>query len=338
MKKYISAIALFSVLFFSCKNNTKAPDVSHIKIDIKTERFEQDFFKIDSNRVAEQLDPVIAKNPGFAENFLTTILNMDPRWQGDTAANYVKGFLNAYYPVFDTVQKVFKDFSPFEKELKQGLQYVKYYFPGFKTPSKIITYIGPLDGYGDILDTDALIVGLQHHLGKDYSMYRQEWVRQTYPEYITNRFTPGHIAANSMKNIVLDMFPEKNEDKSLLVQMVEKGKRLYLLQQFLPKTEEYKLIGYTEKQLKDSYSHEAAIWDLFVQNNFLQTIDYNVIKNYIGESPKTQELGEASPGNIGSFSGWQIVKKYMSKNPGTKLDQLMATDAEQLFTAAKYKP
>ncbi|MFZ1529046.1 MAG: hypothetical protein WAT19_09865 [Ferruginibacter sp.] len=328
---------LLLILFISC-NNKKAPDVSNIKIDLKTERFDQDFFKIDSNQVAAQLDPVIAKYPSFGENFLTTILNMDPRWQGDTAANYVKGFLNAYYPVYDTAQKVFKDFSPYEKEIKQGLQYVKHYFPNYKTPSKIITYIGPLDGYGDILDTDALIIGLQHHLGKDYSMYKQEWVRQTYPDYISNRFTPGHIAANSMKNIVLDMFPEKNEDKSLLIQMVEKGKRLYVLQQLLPQTDEYKLIGYTEKQLKDSYAHEASIWNLFVQNNFLQTLDYNIIKNYIGESPKTQELGEASPGNIGSFAGWQIVKKYMDKNPDTKLDQLITLDAEQLFNAAKYKP
>jgi hypothetical protein len=63
-----------------------------------------------------------------------------------------------------------------------------------------------------------------------------------------------------------------------------------------------------------------------------------VIKNYIGESPKTQELGEASPGNIGSFAGWQIVKKYMDKNPGKTLKQLMSTDPELIFQEAKYKP
>lgn len=98
------------------------------------------------------------------------------------------------------------------------------------------------------------------------------------------------------------------------------------------------MIGYTKEQLKAVYEHEAAVWDLFVQNNFLQTIDNNIIKNYIGEGPKTQELGEASPGNIGSFSGWQIVKKYMDKNPGTTLPALMATDAETIFQQAKYKP
>jgi hypothetical protein len=141
-----------------------------------------------------------------------------------------------------------------------------------------------------------------------------------------------------MKNIVDDMFPEKVIDKSLVQQMVEKGKRLYLLNKFLPREDEFKIIGYTKEQLKNVYKNEKVVWDLFVQNNLLQSVDENIIKNYIGESPKTQELGDASPGNIGSFAGWQIVKKYMQKNPGFSLQKLMATDNDVIFQEAKYKP
>jgi hypothetical protein len=233
---------------------------------------------------------------------------------------------------------VFKDFTAYENEIKKGLQFVKHYFPDYKIPDKIITYIGPLNGYGDILADDALIVGLHLHLGKNFSLYHSELVQQTYPEYISRRFEPDYIAVNSLKNIILDLYPEKLEEKSLVQQMVEKGKRLYLLSKLLPGTDEYKLIGYTAEQLKDVYAHEKNVWDLFVQNNLLQTIDENVIKNYIGESPKTQELGDASPGNIGSFAGWQIVKKYMQKNPEITLQKLMATDADTIFQEAKYKP
>jgi uncharacterized protein YjaZ len=50
------------------------------------------------------------------------------------------------------------------------------------------------------------------------------------------------------------------------------------------------------------------------------------------------ELGEGSPGNIGSFAGWQIVKKYMGSNTNATLPQLMKTDAEVIFQQAKYKP
>jgi len=335
---FLFTVAIFSILIITSCKSKNAPDVSNIKVPLKVLRFEQDFFAIDTNKVTAQLDTVIAKYPAFGEGFLATILNVDPRWGGDTSANYIKGFLSSYRAVYDSSQKVFADFSPYEKQLQKGLQYSKYYFPQYKLPTKIITYIGPLDGYGDILDTDAIIVGLHQHLGSNFSLYSTAWVRETYPDYITARFTPDYIAVNAMKNIVLDLYPEKSEDKSLLIQMVEKGKRLYLLQKLLPDTKPNMLIGYTEKQWKACMERQVVIWDLFIQNNFLQTLDYNVIKNYVGESPKTQELGEGAPGNIGSFTGWQIVNKYMDKFPETKLTELMVKDAEQLFEQAKYKP
>ncbi len=62
------------------------------------------------------------------------------------------------------------------------------------------------------------------------------------------------------------------------------------------------------------------------------------VKNYIGESPRTQELGEGSPGNIGGFSGYQIVKKYLAKNQKITLEELMKTDAREIYNQSKYKP
>ncbi|MGB4842976.1 MAG: hypothetical protein WBP16_00780 [Ferruginibacter sp.] len=336
--RIVFVFLLATVVLFSCNNAENIPDVSDIKIELQTKRFEQDLFTTDTVNFTQNLDQLIATYPSFGENFLATILNTDPHWSADSAADYVHGFIAAYKPVFDTAQKVFPDFSKYEKEIKQALKFVKYYFPAFKDRKKLITYIGPLDGYGDILSDDAIIVGLQHHLGKNYSLYKSQIVQETYPEYISNRFEPDYIAVNCMKNIINDLYPERLEDKPLVQQMVEKGKRLFILSKLLPDTDEYKLIGYTKEQLKAVYEHEAQIWALFTQNNFLQTMDNNIIKNYIGEGPKTQELGEASPGNIGSFAGWQIVKKYMQQNGKLSLQKLMQTDAETIFQQAKYKP
>jgi len=329
---------LFIIFMASCHSPAKGPDVSGIQVPLSTDRFEKDFFSLDTNHLMPQLEKLVARYPSFGENFLGTILNADPRWGGDTTELYIRGFISSYRSVYDSASRVFKDFSPYEQEIKKALQHVKYYFPSYPIPKKIITYIGPIDGYGDILSEDALIVGLHQHLGENFSLYRSEWVSQTYPDYLTRRFTPATITINAMKNILGDLFPEMEDDKSLVLQMIEKGKRLYILGKLLPDAEEHNLIGYTKKQLKECYEHEPQIWDLFLQNNLLRTIDNNLVKNYIGESPKTQELGDASPGNIGSFAGWQIVKKYMDKNPGLKLPDLMKTDDEQIFQQSKYKP
>jgi len=329
---------LFSAVLFSCNNNEKAPDVSDIKVSISTYRFEQKLFDTTANNLTNYIAKLQNNDPDFTATYLNNILNVDPNWPVDTAAKYVNNFINAYRPVYDSAQKLFKDFTPYENKIKKGLQFVKYYFPNYKIPEKVITYIGPADGYGDILSNEGLIIGLQHHLGKNFYLYKSALVQETYPEYISDRFEPGYIAVNCMNNIVNDLYPEKGDDKPLVNQMIEKGKRLYLLSKLLPGTEEYKLIGFTEKQLEDAYAHEAVIWNLFVKNSYLQITDKSIIKNYIGEGPKTPELGEGAPGNIGSFAGWQIVKKYMQKNAATTLQQLMNLDAETIFQAAKYKP
>lgn len=336
MRLLFSLMVVVSVL--PACNNSKIPDVDNITIQLSTRRFERDLFMADTNQLQPAIARLAGQYPVFTQTFLGTILNVDTAWRADSMSRYVKNFITSYRNVYDSSEKVFADFKPFEAEIKKGLQYVSYYFPSYKIPVNIITYIGPLDGFGDILDEGVFYIGLHQHLGNNFSSYRTVWVQETYPDYITQRFGPDYIAVNSIKNIVLDMYPEKSEDKSLLIQMVEKGRRLYLLNKFLPRTAEYKLIGYSEKQLKECYDHESNIWNLFVQNNFLQTIDYNVIKNYVGEGPKTPELGDASPGNIGSFAGWQIVKKFMDKNPKTDLKSLMQMDPEQLFQQAKYKP
>ena len=184
---------LFVIIFISaglvgCKNNNKIPDVSDIKIELTTQRFEKDLFSSDSLQLPANLDKLIARYPSFGENFLTTILNTDPHWAADSATAYIISFISAYRPLYDSSQKLFSDFSPYEKQIKKATQYLHYYFPSYAIPKKIITYIGPLDGFGDILDTDAFIVGLHQHLGSNFSLYKTELVRNTYPDYISNRF------------------------------------------------------------------------------------------------------------------------------------------------------
>ncbi len=329
---------ILSSLIFSCTDFNSMPDVSDIKINISTQRFEKDFFSMDTVQIEKSIHLLNSRYPTFSSNFLNTILNIDPTWGKDTCEQYIKNYISSYRKIYDSVEKIFGDFSKTENQIKQSLQYLKFYFPTYKAPSKVITYIGPLDGYGDIITDDAFVIGLQHHLGRNSSFYNDTRLLETYPSYLIFQFTPEHIVINCMKNVLSDMNPDVKSESALHIQMIEQGKRLYILEKLIPDADPSEIIGYSENQLKDCYKHEAEIWSLFIQNDLLQTIDKNLIKNYIGESPKTQELGENAPGNIGAFVGWQIVKKFMKKKSDTKLLDLMNMDAESLFEAAKYKP
>lgn len=343
--KYILTVLLFAILV-SCNNNN-APDVSKVKITLQVDRFEKDFFAIDTNQIGLSLHKLSGKYGLFLNDYLVNILGIPFLPGKDTnAENAIKRFIADYQSVKDTANKVFQNFDKITDDVKKGLQYVGYYFPQYKQPEKLITFIGPLDahfqgslgGYGDIITTQGLAVGLQLHLGKNYSLYQSELGQQLYPGYVSRRFEPEYISVNCMKNIIDDLFPEKASDKPMIEQMIEKGKRLYVLDKLLPFVDDTLKIGYTSKQLQGCYEHEADIWNLFLQNNLLYNIDPSIQKNYLQDGPKTEELGDASPGFIGLFTGRQIVRKYMEKHGNISLTELMSTDSRKIFEEAKYKP
>jgi len=333
----------------SCRNGQSIPDVSDIKVSLETKRYEQDFFTIDTLHVAAAMHVLLTKYPGFTPDFVQNILGLDMDSllvAGNAQDSAVRSFIRDYAPLKKSVDQQYADFSKETQSINNALQFVKYYFPAYKLPASIITFIGPINAsfetsfgtQGDVLTAEGIGVGLQLHMGKDYPLYKSEEGQEQYPEYLSNNFDEQHITVDCIRNIIDDMFPDKSDGKPLIQQMVEKGKRIYLLTKFLPATPEYLCIGYTEKQLKDTYQNEAVIWDFFLNNGLLNNSEQSMIKNYIGESPKTQELGDDAPGNIGTFSGLQIVRKYLDKFPEVTLTQLMKTDPGEIYDRAKYKP
>src|SRR5215213_4432540 len=136
-------------LLASC-NNKKVPDVSGIKADLQVQRFEQDFFAIDTNNIGMSMLRLQQKYPLFLNDFLVNILGIPLVIGNDTAASaVVKKFIRDYKPIKDTADKVFSasTIAAVEKEVKRGLQFAKHYFPGYQPPTKLITFIGPMDAY-----------------------------------------------------------------------------------------------------------------------------------------------------------------------------------------------
>lgn len=344
MKHIWICIFLLPAIFSACNSKEKAPDVSHIKVDLQIERFEQDFFAIDTANIDPYLDALDQKYPNFFQDYLFRILAIEPN--PDSVRKYVKQFIRDYSVVKDSAGNLFGDMKPIEAQIEQGLRYVKYYFPDYKAPTQLITFIGPFDAFskvgayatGDIITYDAIGAGLQLHMGKDYSFYKTEAARQLYPAYASRRFEKEYIPVNAMYNIIDDMYPPKYQGLPLIEQMIEAGKRVYALDHLLPEVADTLKTGYTQKQLNGAYNNEQNIWSFFLSNDLIYTSDPNIAKDYMNDGPNTPALGAGSPGFIGQFVGWQIIKKWMRKNDKKDLDELMKTPAKQIFEEAKYKP
>jgi hypothetical protein len=337
MKK-VSLILLLTVSFIACKSKKGLPDVSNIKVNIPVERFDQSFFSIDTNNIQAGLQKIQYEHPDFYFDFMREILGVNG---SDTSRNTLlvtKEFLRGYLPIYDSLQLIYNKTDWLQKELQKGFQFVKYYFPNYK-PGKAILFVGPFDSPGVAATRSGLAIGLQQFAGKNFSVYQSAPGQELFPLYISRRFSPEYITTNCIKAVVQDLFPDNSSSKPLIEQMIERGKQWWLLDKFLPVTPDSIKTGYTKQQLDWCNENEGLIWSYLVKNEDLNSLNPSVIQTYIGEGPFTQGFSqELSPGNIGQWIGWQIVKKFVYKNPGMKPEEVMKTDAGKILEEAKYKP
>jgi hypothetical protein len=336
MKKVVIAFLLVAGLA-SCNDEKKAADVSHIKVDLPVSRFENDFFSLNLDNLSASLDTLYRKDPAFLGNYLSIIMAFEST---DTAYKYIPVFIkdSLYSKVYRDARIKFASIDKQVAEIKRGLQLVKYYFPQYKIPAGVVTFIGPIDGYVTTITGDnRFAIGLQSYMGKDYPVYQTAYLRSIYPEYKSRKFEPGYIPVNCMMSVVNELYPAQSAGKPLVEQMVEAGKRIYLLNHFLPELDDTLITGYTKAQLDAAYKNESTIWSHLVTANLLYTSDPSMVRDYMNEAPFTADLGPGSPPFAGQFIGWQIVKKWMDKTNKT-LEELLKTPAKQVFEEAKYKP
>jgi hypothetical protein len=343
MKKLLFISSSF-LLFFSCTDHKKnIPDVSGIPIDLTVKRFDRELSKIDSNNVTAGLNNLYQQNPQLTTIFLENILGLDSA----TTISGVKRFLNLSQNLFDTINIVFKDTKELEKQFQEAFRYVKYYYPKYQVPA-VYTVAGPMDAlaqsdYGltpNFLRPGLMGISLQFYLGKNFSVYRDPFfIQNVAPSYRSRRFSNEYIIADAMQLVVNDLFPDQSSGKPLIEQMVEKGKQWYLLDKFLPNVPDTIKTGYTKQQSDWCAANEGMIWAYIIKNEDLQSLNPAVLQTYIGEAPFTQGFPQDySPGNIGQWIGWQIVKKFAEKNKSLKPEEIMNTPATKIIEEAKYKP
>lgn len=338
-------IIVFSTLLLSCSENKQKPAISNIKVKLETVRFEKDFFQLDTNKFDEGMEILRAKHHDFYNEFIGKILGLEGT---DTSkwAMVIKRFYADYKPIFDSTKQFDAKIDESNQKLEESLRYVKYYFPKYKLPEQFITYVGPIDafaysetgGSGEILTRHGIGAGLQLHLGAKSMIYQSEAGLQLYPEYISRKFNLEEIPSNAMRVIIDDIYPPIKPGGTLLDIMIDHGKRMYLLDLFMPDEKEEIKYGYTPVQLEAMKENEGFVWNYFTENNFLYETDMLKIRSFVTDGPSTAEFGLGSPGFTSLFVGRQIIEAYLKKNPETTVQDLLSIDAKKILAGSSYKP
>lgn len=309
---------LFVIGFISCgKKKETTIDLSGIDLKMEILRFEERFY----TSGPENLSQLKSDFP-----YLFPAGNPDSVW---TSKMQDEDELFLY----KSIEEVFKDFSEEETVLSELFKHVKYYFPKFKEP-KVITILSNVDYENRVIFADSLLfISLDVYLGKDHEVYSD------YPEYIKQNFRKEHMVVDVAQKLTEPVLI-KPSTNSFISRIIQQGKKMYLMSAFLPGVSEQELMGYERSQFEWAENSEVDIWKYFVENEMLYSNDASLTDRFIADSPFSKfflEVDKDSPGQIGIWFGWQIVKSFM-QNSDTGLREMILMDNEELFTKSRYKP
>ncbi|GAB1415565.1 hypothetical protein MASR2M117_09710 [Paludibacter sp.] len=298
---------------------------------MKINRFDIDFINVDTNNISENLSTLGHKYPAFFPVFITDVLMMN---LDDTLGNtqQISDFLRnkIFIDVNKQVTKELKDVNSIEKELSTAFSYIKHYFPDLKIPD-IYFFVSGFN-LKSLINDSIIGIGSDLFLGADYQLYGD-----IAHEYQIPNMRKEMIVSDIINNFLHEKFLF-NGEINLLNLMIYEGKIMFLINEFTDLNEDL-AIGYSKEELSWCNKHERQIWSSIIEQKHLYTTDYFTVNQYINIAPFTSPISQESPGRLGIWVGWQIVKNYMRNNENISLRDLMQNeDYQSILENSHYRP
>jgi gliding motility-associated lipoprotein GldB len=314
---FVVFLILF-LFFLSCQNeNSKKDKIEALPISLTFERFDLKFY----DQPPEVIPQLKKEYP-----FLFPKQFSDSVWidrQNDSLQLLLQ----------DAVTKVFSEIQPLEKKVSRLFKHIKYYFPKTKIP-QIITLTNNVDYQIKTVYSDSLLLlSLDTFLGEDHPLY------EGIPNYIRKELDQKYIPSQIVEKFTSYIMPPP-ENRTFLAQMLYEGKKMYLQDLLLPDEKDANKMAYTEEELEWVKENEVYIWQYFIEKQVLYQTDPEWVERFLEPAPFSKfylQLDNESPGRIGRWIGWQIVRKYREQHEIT-IEDLIKLPAQQLFNQSKYKP
>lgn len=231
------------------------------------------------------------------------------------------------------VGKSFENADEITSDLERFYKHVLYYFPQQQVP-KVVTVTSDVDYANRIILTDTLLlIALDNYLGKEHRFY------EGLDRYIATGLEQQFLLSDVAGAFAKKMIPPPDE-RTFLARMIYYGKELYLKDRLIPFVTDAQKIGYTEEELAWAEANEEQIWRYFIERELLYSTDNQLGPRFLDPAPFSKfglELDSESPGRLGRYMGWQIVRAFMDKSE-LGLNQLLQLPSDELFRRANYKP
>jgi hypothetical protein len=332
MNKFYLIIFL-SFVISSCSGDKLDVDVSNVDIDLKFERFEKEMFEGNTPEEMAKINQNLIEKGGELYEFYVYEMLRAGSVYDDSIGTLLSFFVNdsMMQMMMEDLETEFSDFTVVEDQLTDVFKRLKYHLPNAPQPKKIITYNGAFT-FG-VVSTDSVIgIGLDMYLGAQNRLVRE--IR--FPQYMKEKMNRDYLSLDVAQSWLMTNVLGEDEGETFLSSMIYYGKLRYILKALLPKVEDHIIMRYNPEEYDFAVASEFEIWEYLIEMNWIYSIDMKVKLRFFEEAPSTVGI-DGSPGRIGQFMGWQMVKQYMEANEDVTIEQLLLETNESKILKA-YKP
>ncbi len=324
-----------TICFFlsSCSEKKAADGSSKRALKLTINHLENAFQQAKS---IHEMDSILLANPDVLEVYFKT-----KKSQSAALANSLfQIYQNKEFQKFllQSKESSFFGKNNWEKQLETALMEISKQYPNSKLP-KVKTVFTGFGGAGQFAAQHAIVTDSLIIIGLDYFMgSRGLFLPPDVYDYQIKRLEPNGIVGQIM--VLYSNYFNKHDDRNrtLLSDMIWYGKSYYFAKKLIPEIPDSTLFGYSQAELEGANKFQDLIWEHFVANSLFYKKDEFLKTKYVGERPKTPEIGPACPGSIGRWLGYTIVNHYQSKFPNKTLLEIMnISDAEQLLRDSDYR-
>ena len=313
MKKYIFYI-IFLILLNSCKGNDNKISNSY---PLTIERFDKFFYESTPNDLFD-----LKKNYPF----------LFPE-QYDNKVWISRLNDSVQKQIYSEVNLVFSNLDNEKSEIQSFYNNFTSYFPKYELP-RLITLISDVKYENRVILADSLLlIGLDNYLGSEHLFY------SSMPKYISDNLIRRMIISDIAEEYAYYVIPRVNF-YTFLDKIIFYGKVLYFKDIMLPKLEDRHKIGYSNLNMDWARQNEHYVWTYFVEKQLLFSSENKLITRFINNAPFSKfylSIDNESPGMIGRFIGWEIVKSYMKNNNTTFIEMILMNPMD-IYNKSKYKP
>jgi len=219
-------------------------------------------------------------------------------------------------------------------DMKDAFGRLKVVFPDSITPRVIVFNSG--FNYG-LYPTDTdLGIGAEWFIGPEQRVISY-LAPESFPQFVKDRMRPDMLAPGAVKGWLMVHWLRDTRGEDLLTNLVEIGKVMALLEAVMPATDASLRFAFTPEQLKWCEENEYMMWQKIVNDELLFSKEEKAVSRILNDAPFTNGFPRESPGHVGEWIGYRLVKAYMADNPDLTFAQLFAlTDAQQILKT--YKP